>query len=404
MAQYRYKATTPAGETSEGEIEARDESAVVERLQALGLIPIRVSLAESSSARDTRRLFARRRIGPEQVGALTRELATLLRSGLPLDRGLEILIDLSPAPPVRDLLTRIRDDVRGGAALSKALEAHPEVFSRFFVGMIRAGEAGGSLGTVLTRIAEFMERSRELKDTVTSALIYPTILVLASVTSVMLLLIFVVPQFSQMFEQSGKELPLATEIVIAAGNLLRKYWWLLPVSAMATWRFFTWQMSHPESKAAWDGRFLRWPLIGDLVTKVEVARFSRTLGTLVTNGIPLLSALAIVKDTVGNAVIAQGLDTAREHLKAGQGLSQPLMDQGVFPPLAVHMVGVGEETGKLDEMLTRSADVYDREVALAVKRMLSLLEPVLILGLGLLIGGIIISILLAILKVNSLVG
>lgn len=404
MAQFRYKAASAAGEVSEGGLEARDEAAVLERLQALGLIPIRIEPAELAAASSAGGAFSRQRISQDQVGTLTGELATLLRSGLPLDRALELLIGLSPNPRMQALMSQVRDEVRGGAALSKALEAHPTVFSRFYVGMIRAGEAGGALGTVLTRIAEFMERSKELKETVASALIYPTILVLASVTSVMLLLIFVVPQFSQMFEQSGKALPLATEIVIAAGDLLRKYWWAIPVGMLLVWRYFVWQMANAQSKLVWDGRFLRLPLVGDLLTKIEVARFARTLGTLLANGIPLLAALGVVKDTVGNLVIANGLGAAREQLQAGQGLSKPLLAQGVFPPLAVHMVAVGEETGKLDEMLTRVADVYDREVSLAVKRMLALLEPVMILGLGLIIGGIIISILLAILKVNSLVG
>lgn len=404
MALFRYKAASPAGEVSEGEIEARDEAATVERLQASGLIPIRIEPVEPTAEKRAGSLFARRRITQDQVGALTSELSTLLRAGLPLDRGLEILIGLAQNPAMGELMTRVRDDVRGGAALSKAFEAHPAVFSRFYVGMIRAGEAGGALGTVLARIAEFMERSKELRATVTSALIYPTILVLASVTSVLLLLIFVVPQFSQMFEQSGKALPLATQLVIAAGDLLRGYWWAIPAAALLTWRYFAWQMSRAERKLVWDERFLRLPLVGDLLTKIEVARFARTLGTLLTNGIPLLAALAVVKDTIGNSRIASGLAETREQLQAGQGLSRPLMAQGVFPPLAVHMVSVGEETGRLDEMLTRVADVYDREVAHAVRRMLALLEPVMILGLGLVIGGIIISILLAILKVNSLVG
>jgi general secretion pathway protein F len=402
MAQFRYKATNPAGDVSEGDMEAHDETAAVERLRALGLIPIRVEpiVAASGSGGG---LLSRRRIGQDQVGALTRELATLLRSGLPLDRAMEILINLAESPQLQVLLVKIRDDVRGGAALSAALEAHPSVFGRFYIGMIRAGEAGGALGSVLARISEFMERSKELKDTVTSALIYPTILVLASVTSVMLLLIFVVPQFSQMFEQSGKALPVPTQIVIAAGNLVRHYWWAIPLGIVLIWRYFAWQMSRPASKAVWDARFLRLPLVGDLLTKVEVARFARTLGTLLANGIPLLGGLSVVRETVGNSVIAGGLDAAREQLKAGQGLSKPLLAQGVFPPLAVHMVGVGEETGQLAEMLTQVADVYDREVSTAVKRMLALLEPAMILGLGLIIGGIIVSILLAILKVNSLV-
>jgi general secretion pathway protein F len=327
-----------------------------------------------------------------------------LRSGLPLDRAMEILIGLSQTPTMTAMLTRVRDDVRGGSSLSAALEAHPQAFSRFYVGMVRAGEAGGALGTVLMRISEFMDRRKELTETVTQALYYPAILVVVAVTSVMLLLIFVVPQFAQMFEQSGKAMPLATQIVIAAGDKLRRYWWLLPITALLVWRYFAWAMNNAESKAAWDARFLGLPLAGDLVTKVEIARFARTLSTLLTNGIPLLSALSVVHETIGNSIIARGVDAAREQLKAGQGLSKPLMAQGVFPPLAVHMISVGEETGKLDEMLTRIADVYDREVALSVKRMLALLEPVMILGLGLVVGGIIISILLAILKVNSLVG
>ena len=403
MALFRYKAASPDGEVETGELEARDEAAAVERVQAMGFIPIRVEplvgALESSGG-----WFSRRRIRQEHVGALTRDLATLLRSGLPLDGAVQILISLAQSPQMQMLLMRVRDDVRGGAAFSKALEAHPHVFSRFYVGMVRAGETGGALGPVLARIGEFMERSQELKETVKSALIYPSILVLASVTSVMLLLIFVVPQFSQMFEQSGKALPLATQMVMLAGDLLRRYWWAIALGLLTLYRYFAWQMERPQSKFVWDGRLLRLPLAGDLLTKIEIARFGRTLGTLLANGIPLLAALTIVKETVGNSVIAAGLETAREQLKAGQGLSKSLMAQGIFPQLAVHMLGVGEETGRLDEMLTRVADVYDREASLAVKRMLALLEPVMILGLGLIIGAIILSILMAILKVNSLVG
>jgi general secretion pathway protein F len=407
MARFRYKATSASGEVANGEIDMRDEAAAVERVRSMNLIPIRIEAVAASEGRATRGgspLFSRRRIGQKQVGEMTRELATLLRAGLPLDRALEILIGMSQTPPMESMLTKIRDDVRGGAALSKALEEHPDVFARFYVGMIKAGEAGGVLATVLQRISEFMERAKELRDTVTSALIYPTILVLAAVGSVLLLMVFVVPQFSQMFEQSGKALPLPTQIVIGAGQWLREYWWSLPAGLLLVNRLIAWQKSHPQRRLAWDRRLLKMPLGGDLLTKVEVARFSRMLGTLLANGLPLLSALTIVKDTVDNSQIAASLESAREQLKAGQGLAQPLMAENVFPPLAVHMMKVGEETGRLGEMLDRIADVYDREVSLAVKRILALLEPVLILGLGLVIGGIILSILLAILKVNSLVG
>lgn len=406
MARFHFKAARADGAVETGEIEARDAQAAVARVQDMGLIPIRVAAGagDAREATASRGRFARRAMSRDELGAVTRELATLLRSGLSLDRALEIVISLATTPAMKALLERLRDDVRGGSSLSQAMEAHPRVFGRFYVGMVRAGEAGGMLGPVLARIAEFMERAKELRETVMSALIYPSILVLAAVTSVLLLLVFVVPQFSEMFEQSGRALPLPTQIVIGAGEWLRQYWWTLPLGVWLVLRYFAAQMRRPERKRVWDGRLLRLPLAGDLLIKIEVARFARTLATLLANGIPLLPALGIVRETVSNSVVVAGLESAREQLQAGLGLSRPLLAQGIFPPLAIHMIGVGEETGRLDEMLGRIADVYDREVALAVRRMLALLEPAMILGLGLIIGGIILSILLAILQVNSLVG
>lgn len=401
---FQYKAATPAGHTEQGELDAKDLAAAIERLQAQGFIPIRVTPAAARPVGTFTWPRRATRLSSDALGHLTRELATLLNAGLALDRALDILINLAASDTARTLLTRIRDDVRGGAALSAALEAHPAVFSRFYVSMIKAGEAGGALDLVLARIGEFMERAKELRDTVTSALIYPAILVIASVVSVLLLLIFVVPQFAQMFEESGQALPLPTQIVIGAGQFIQHDWWALVLAVLLAQRVFAHQMQAPRTRLVWDRRFLRWPLVGDLVAKVEIAKFARTLSTLVANGIPLLPALTIVHDTVGNRVIAAGLEEVREKLKEGHGLGRPLMAQGLFPKMAVHMILVGEETGQLDAMLAKIADVYDREVQLAVKRMLALLEPVMILGLGLVIGGIILSILLAILKVNSLVG
>jgi len=406
---FNYKAVGSSGNTEEGEIEARDQAAAVERLQAMGYIPIRVNSGggdthTSPGLLSGKSIFSRKHVSQEDVGNLTRELATLLRAGLSLDRSLELLLGMSASEPMQRLITQVRDDVRGGSALSAAMEQHPLAFGRFYLSMIKAGEAGGALGVVLARIAEFMERAKELRETVKSALIYPTILVVVSIVSIMALLTLVVPQFSQMFQESGKALPLPTQIVVTAGDWLREYWWMFFVLAFLVERYYRWQTSEPERRLNWDRRILALPLVGDLVTKVEIARFARTLSTLLTNGVSLLPAMTIVKDTVTNRVISESLETVRDKLKEGRGLGKPLMEQGVFPVLAIHMVMVGEETGNLGEMLTRVADVYDREVQLSVKRMLALLEPVMILGLGLVIGGIILSILLAILKVNSLVG
>lgn len=408
MAHYRYKAVSPAGEAQEGEMEGAAPAAVVARLQDMGLIPIRVEVAQAGTlaAAATRpSLLSWRRaetVGQEEVAVFTQELATLLQAGLPLDRALDILIGLATTPAVQTLLIEVRDSVRGGSALSVALEAHGAVFSRFYLNMIRAGEAGGALGEVLARLSEFIERARALRETVKSALVYPVILVGVSVLSVVILLVWVVPQFSQMFEDSGQVLPLATRIVIGLGELFQGYWWAFILGGIALYKWFERQLAESGTRLKWDARFLSWPLLGDLVTKIEVARFARTLGTLTGNGVALLTALAIARETLGNSVLAASLAGVVAKLKEGKGLGQPLMETGLFPKLAVHMVQVGEETGRLQDMLLRIADVYDREVQGAVKRMLSLLEPVLILGLGLVIGGIIMSVLVAILSVNDL--
>jgi len=405
LPQYRYKAVTPTGETQEGNMDGPTQSAVAERLQGLGLIPIRVeeSFARAAAtAPNGPGFFSKNRVTQEDVAVFTQEIATLLKAGLPLDRCLEILIGLSANESVRELMLQLREDVRGGAALSVAMEARQGVFTRFYLNMIRAGEAGGALDVVLQRLTEFMERSKELRDTVKSALIYPVILVGVSLLSVAILLMWVVPQFSQMFEESGKALPLPTQIVIAAGDGVRNYWWLMVLLALGAYSWFKRQMREPASRYRWDQRVLKLPLIGDLVGKMEVARFSRTLGTLIGNGVTLVGALSIVKETLNNSVMSNALTGVVAQLKEGKGLGKPLMETALFPKLAVHLVMVGEETGKLQDMLIRIADIYDREVHSAVKRMLSLMEPVLILGLGLVIGGIIMSILVAILSVNDL--
>ena len=403
MALYRYKAVTPTGEMQEGDLEGPAQAAVVDRLQSMGLIAI---LVEETSTRVATRgglgAFGKSNVSQEDVAVFTQEIATLLKAGLPLDRCLEILIGLSANESVRQLMTQMREEVRGGAALSKAMEAHPQVFNRFYLNMIRAGEAGGALEIVLQRLNEFMERSRDLRDTVKSALIYPAILVGVAVLSVVVLLMWVVPQFSQMFEESGKALPIPTQIVIAAGDFVRDYWWAMAAAIFGLYAWFTRQMQEQASRYRWDKRLLGLPLVGDLIGKLEVARFSRTLGTLLGNGVTLLTALSIVKETLNNTVMSEGLGVVATQLKEGKGLGKPLMETGLFPKLAVHLVQVGEETGKLQEMLIRVADIYDREVHTTVKRMLSLMEPILILGLGLVIGGIIMSILVAILSVNDL--
>ena len=413
MPLYRYKAVAPGGAVSMGELDAATEGEILDRLRDQGLMPMQVAPAAAGGAvlapargeaRAPRaRLFASKRFTRDQLMAFTRELATLLRAGLPLDRALETLIGLAATPYAASFLQGIRDEVRGGKAMSQALDARREVFGRFYVNIVRAGEAGGALATVLTRLADTMERNKELRETVKSALIYPVILIGVAVASVMVLLVYVVPQFQQTFSQAGKALPLPTEVVIFAGTFIKKWWWALIAGVALAVYAFRRKLGQPKFRTRFDARMLKLPLVGDLVAKVEVARFSRTLATMLGNGVTLLSALSIVKDTMGNAVLGGSLDGVTARLREGKGFGKPLVETGLWPRLATQMILVGEESGQLEEMLGRVADVYDREVQVSVKRFLAILEPALILGLAVLIGGIVFSILLGVMAMSELV-
>lgn len=405
MPRYRYEAVDAAGETVRDELEAPTPDAAVERLRDQGLLPLSVDESRGGLLRGGflgQPLFSKRRtLSRKSVALLTQQLASLLNAGMPLDRALTILIGVAENGEAKALLERVQEKVRGGSTLADALEAQG-TFSRFYLNMIRAGEAGGALEVVLKRLTEFLERSQALRETVTSALIYPIILLTVSALSVIILLTFVVPQFQRLFADAGKALPLATQIVIAAGDGFRYYWWVGAILIVLLMVVMRQQLGQPASRIRWDRWFLRLPLLGDLIAKVETARLSRTLGTLLGNGVSLLSALTIVRETLSNQVLAGTLGEVAEHVKTGRGLADPLLDAGGFPKLAVQMIRVGEETGQLQEMLLQVADTYDEEVRTTIKRLLTLLEPALILGLGVIIAGIIMSILVAILSLNEL--
>ena len=410
MPLYSYRAVSPAGDVSSGELEAANESEIVDRLRDQGLLPMQIAQALGAAAAGERaskpvrqRWFAPKRVTRDNVLGITRELATFLRAGLPLDRALELLITLAPSLPVAVMLQGIRDEVRGGKSLSQALDARREIFSRFYVNIVRAGEAGGALGTVLQRLAETMERTKELRESVRSALIYPTILIFVAVASVMVLLIFVVPQFQSTFAQAGRALPLPTQVVIVVGTFLRDWWWAAIPATVLAGLWFRRRGRVPAVRRARDARLLRMPLLGDLIGKVEIARFARTLATLLANGVTLLAGLGIVKETMSNVVLSSALDGVTAKLREGKGFGRPLAETGLFPRLATQMILVGEESGRLEEMLGRVADVYDREVATAIKRFLAVLEPILILGLAVMVGGIVFSILLGVMGMSELV-
>jgi len=400
---FSYKAVTSEGEVIKGLLEEATKEAAIEKIHSLGQIPIRVS--SSDSAIQSTKLFSfKKKLSSEQIAIFTRELSSLLKAGMPLDRALATIISLAEEKsPLSKTLTQVQDNVRNGASLASALEMQDNTFSTLYVSLVRAGEAGGALDLVLERLSEHLERSKEINDTLISAFIYPAILLFVAMLSIFILLAYVIPQFSELFEGMGASLPLATQIVMLAGDTLQNYGWVGLLAILAAWWWMRRQLLNPQGRYRWHARFMKLPVIGDLITKVEVARFSRTLGTLLSNGVPLLKAITIVKDVVGNQVISEGIGTVVNSLKAGKRLAEPLSEHTTFPPFAIHMIQVGEESGNLEGMLVQVADIFDKEVSVSVKRALALLEPILILTLGLLIAGIVMSILVAILGVNQLV-
>jgi general secretion pathway protein F len=391
----------PDGEAVEGDREASDEAALVRQLQAEGLIPIQTRPAGGLRLQ----IGGKRRRGltQKEIGVLTRELATLLEAGLTLDRSLQILVGLTGEEHLVRVLSDLQERVRGGSSFSAALEQQGGQFPRLYVNMVRAGEASGALDQVLARLADYLERTAELRETITSALVYPAILLVVAGLSVILLLVFVVPQFTVLFDDMGAALPLPTRIVVGAGDLFRNYWWAMLAGVALVAVAVEHRLKRPEVRERFDRRLLATPLFGDLVWKLETARFCHTLATLLKNGLPLLSALNLAKEVVGNRKLAGLMDEAAEDLKHGRGLAEPLSRREVLPQLAMQMIRVGEESGALDGMLAKVAEIYDRETRSSVRGLLTLLEPVLIIGLGIVVAGIIISILMAILGANDLV-
>lgn len=402
MPSYHYKAVRLDGEAVEGQIEAQDEGDVIRHLQKEGLIPL--SARRAGGLRD--QIFSGRRrqnLNIKEIGAMTRELATLLEAGLTLDRSLQILIELSDEERVNRILEDLQARVRGGSTFSAALELQGGQFPRLYINMVRAGETSGALDGVLARLAEYLERTADLRDTVVSALVYPLILLVVAGLSVILLLVFVVPQFAVLFQDMGAALPLPTRIVMGVGDFFRDFWWALLILIAVIAILIEKALAKPEVRDRFDSRVLRLPLFGDLIWKLETARFCHTLSTLLKNGLTLLSALNLAKEVVGNRKLAGLMSQASEDLKHGRGLAQPFTQREILPQMALQMIRVGEESGALDAMLAKVAAIYDKETQSSVKRLLTLLEPALIIGLGVVVAGIIISIIVPILGANELV-
>jgi general secretion pathway protein F len=395
MPVFSYRATSLDGAITEGVIEAAEESSAVDKLRNSGVIPLQVTRPKEKS-----RAAFRFRSYRRDLLVFTGELSALLNAGLALDRSLNILVDISESREMKTVVRSVLKSIREGKAFSDALESHPDVFPAHYVSMVRAGEAGGVLGMVLSKLNEFQESGQELRDNLISAMIYPILLVGTGLASIFLLLTFVLPRFSAIFSELGTALPLPTQVVISLSHFLGRTWWLLGAAGLIAWILFRSYIRSETGRYRWDR--LKLKLLGEITVKLETARFCRTLGTLLKSGVPLLQALQNARSVMGNRVISTAIDHVLRGVKEGRGLAVPLSDVTIFPPLALSMIKVGEETGQLDSMLLKVATTYEHSLKAALKRFLSLVEPVMILVMGLLIGFIVIAMLMAIFSITDL--
>jgi len=407
MPKYAYKALNKDGKEVFGILDADTQALAINDVRSLGLYPTHVREARKSDERRARRdkgglselYFGG--VKTKQIVLMTRQLATLIDAGLPLLRSLNVLVSQLKPCKLRDILREISSDVQSGSTFSEGLAKHPKIFDRLFVNMVRAGEVGGMLETVLNRLAIFMERRQALKRKVRGALIYPIAVIVIAAGIVGFLLTYVVPVFADIFNDFGGTLPAPTQFLIKCGDFFQYRWWLLLVIINSTIISIKLLGKSALVKRVMDRVVLKLPLVGDLVTKVAVARFARTLGTLITSGVPILQALKITKETIGNEVVQNAVQKVHDSIKEGDTIAAPLDASKVFPSMVVNMIDVGEETGSLDAMLMKVADIYDAEVEAAVEAMLSLLEPVIIIVLGGIIGFIVVSLYLPIFSLGD---
>jgi len=408
MPQFHYQATTSQGKVIEGVMEAGEERAVVARLHEQGYLPLRVAQPDQGKPRAAAfsslslpALPGRGTVGQRDLLVLTQELATLISAGLPLDRALSVLTGLTEKAELKKVVGQILRAVQQGKSLGEALSEYQKIFPPLYVNMVKAGELGGFLDTALQRLAEYLERAQQVRDEIKSALTYPILLTMVGGLSVVILLTYVLPKFAVIFEDVGQALPTSTRMLLGISYSLRAYWWAVVLVGVGAWLGARQYLATPQGRFTWDSWRLRLFVVGQLLRKREVGRFARTLGTLLKSGVPLLQALEVVREVAGNQMVSRALKEVQVGVREGHGIAGPLGRSGVFPTLALQMVSVGEETGRLDDMLMRVAEYYERDTYNQIKRLTSLLEPLLILVMGLIVGFVVISMLLAVFSIND---
>lgn len=421
--KFYYQAVSQTGEMQFGELLAPEQRAVILHLQHTGLIPVKISnvpLARDKQKQKTRPFWKTRskakpdsrdgfflsalrsKVQLKDLVGFSENLSVLLAAGIPLNRSLQIVQELTVKRHFQAIIKDLTTKIREGQAFWQALQAYSTVFPPIFVNMVRAGEAGGVLEEVLSKLAEYLRSIQELKEYLLSASIYPAVLTLTASGSIAVLLIFVVPKFAAIFADMGIAMPLATKIMLGLGVFLQHYWWILLLLALGLFAAGRYVLQSPRGRSKWDQIKINLPLIGQLLKKIELVRFTRTLGTLLASGVSILTAMNVVQGVVSNQVLKGALQEVYQELKQGSLLSRALSKRNIFPNLASQMAGVGEETGELSIMLLKIADIYDKEVKTAIKNLTALFEPMIILIMGLLIGAMVVSMLLAIFSVNSI--
>ncbi len=401
MGTFVYKAVNRQGRPTEGRLEAADSRAASFSLEKMGLIPVSIAEPVSRERLNLAR-FGLRWVSRRDILFFTEELSTLVRAGLPLDRSLSVAAELTSNPTLKNVIHDILKQIKGGQSLAEAMGGHPKYFSPLYINMIRAGEAGGILDAILARLTEFERSSDELRSYLTAALVYPILLTLVGLGSLGILFSLVIPRFATIFEDVGAEIPPLTLAMLTVSTSVRSYWWIMILAVAAiVLAARAWTRSRSGSRQ-WDAIKLRIPLVGPTLLKIEVSRFSRTLGTLLASAVPLIMGVRIVQNIARNQIVSEAISKIADGARRGEGFSRPMKEAGVFPGLATHLVSVGEETGRLDTMLLQVADVYEKDVRTSVKALTSIFEPVIILVMGVLIGALVLSMLMAIFSINEI--
>src|SRR5687768_16036306 len=404
MALFTYTARTSTGDITNGEREARSRDEIVNFLRTQRLTPVKVEEKVKVEGESGLSRLMEPGIATRDIVIFTRQFATMINSGLPLVQSLDILAKQSDNKALQKVIGEVLYDVESGQTLADAMRGHPKTFTDLFVNMVAAGEAGGILDTILLRLATFLEKADALKRKIKGAMIYPSVIFTVAGVAVTVLLLFVIPTFQRMFESAGVPLPGPTLFVVGLSKLLQAYWWAMFLGIIAFVILLKQYYKTPGGQLVLDRLLLNLPVLGNLQRKAAIARFTRTLGTLVSSGVSILDGLEITARTAGNRVLHDAIMESRQSIAGGETISEPLKRSGVFPPMVVSMINVGEQTGGLDEMLTKIADFYDEEVDAAVEALLSAMEPIMIVFLGVVVGGMIIAMYLPIFNMINAVG